>query len=52
MKKCKNCNKLFEVTRYWQEFCSEPCRNKWHGKNRLAKCPKCGHSFYAKRGQD
>jgi len=27
---CDACNKVFTKRRYWQRFCGESCREKWH----------------------
>lgn len=28
--KCHECGEVFGKKRYWQRFCSEKCRDKWH----------------------
>lgn len=32
-KRCKNCDKVFQPTREWQEFCEDSCRKEFwrHG---------------------
>jgi hypothetical protein len=27
---CNECGKEYEFSRYWQRFCSDPCRIKWN----------------------
>jgi len=29
---CKNCDEEYEVSRYWQKFCSDKCRTAYYRK--------------------
>ncbi len=34
--RCDWCEKEFDPARYWQRFCSDECREKWHVECRSA----------------
>ena len=37
MKQCMECRQQFSPTRDWQDFCSTPCRQRFHYKQRKAQ---------------
>jgi hypothetical protein len=37
MKECLACQQQFSPTRDWQDFCSTPCRMKFHYQRRKAQ---------------
>lgn len=46
-KPCKTCLTQFRSRRRWQEFCSNRCRNEWHGKfARMARIKEAAPDLY------
>jgi len=58
--RCKECGKIFSTERDTALFCSQPCKDRWHYKERMndatqpgyrktKKCPSCGALFVTTR---